>query len=128
MKNINSPVYPTFVLQNRQLLADMYDHIFHLPELEAAKSLKPGDFAAVVGYIQNYEDDSGRWESTWLRVEVALPEYRVFIGRIISPVFVETIFDSKIEYLPFFPENVAEIFTKDCESRTNSQLEELLEG
>lgn len=127
MNNIPSPVYPSFVLQDRQLLADIKDHVFILPELEDAKSLRKGDLAKVVGYVQNRTDNSFRCESIWLQVESALSEYGMYIGQVISPVFVETVLDSKISYLPFYPENVAEIFGRNSKSQAVDAINKLLD-
>jgi len=109
MKHIK-PIYPAFLMTDCQLFDDQTGGAFYVPQIEDLENIKEGFFVKINGFFFKSTEAEGRNESTWVRVETVLPKYGMFIGRVISPVFVETVLASKTAYLAFYPENVAEIF------------------
>ena len=117
MKHIK-PIYPAFLMTDCPVLDDEKGGAYYMPEIEQVKNIKEGFLIKINGYFLNSFGGEDRGESTWVRVELVLSKYNMFIGRVISPVFVKSVLASRTSYLAFYPENVAEIFDPDPELAT----------
>ena len=124
------PIYPHFVLKDFVQLFDEVGFEFYLPESERCKTLKEGDLVKVFAHCREYLDQKPT-EGTgelWLRVEMILPKYEIYIGRAIDTNFIESVLKSKIQYIPFFERNIADIFQPDVDLIANLKLQQKLDG